>query len=70
MFSIKNGCEDWQVRLLCPWARHLTGLTGNNKWQLELDSKIAKVNSQSPSRGNLANNEKNCKITANFKSFK
>jgi len=49
-----------QVRLLCPWARHLTGLplplsgwTSSNRWQL--DSKTEKVTSLSPGRGTLTN---------------
>jgi len=49
-----------QVRLLCPWARHLTGLTlpmsgwiGSNRWQL--DSKTAKVTSLSLGRSTLTN---------------
>jgi len=49
-----------QVRLLCPWARHLTGLslplsgyTGSNRWQL--DSKTEKVTSLSPGRDTLTN---------------
>jgi len=50
----------WQVRLLCPWARHLTGLplplsclTGSNRWQL--DSKTEKIPLLSPGRGTLTN---------------
>jgi len=42
-----------QVRLLCPWERHLTGMplrlsgyTGSNMWQL--DSMTEKVLSLSP----------------------
>jgi len=49
-----------QVRLLCPWARHLTGLplpssgqTGGNRWQL--GSKTKKVPSLSPGQGTLTN---------------
>jgi len=49
-----------QVRLLCPWATHLTGLplplngyTGSNRWKL--DSKPVKVTSLSPGRGHLKN---------------
>jgi len=49
-----------QVRMLCPWARHLTGFllllsgwTGSNRWQL--DWKTEKVPSLSPGRGALTN---------------
>jgi len=49
-----------QVLLLCPWARHLTGLplplsgyTSSNRWQL--DSKAENVTSLSPDRGTLTN---------------
>jgi len=49
-----------QVCLLYPCVRHLTilplplsGSTGSNRWQL--DSKIEKVTSLSPSRGTLTN---------------
>jgi len=48
----------WQVRLLCPWAKALSGiasilewLDGNNRWQF--DSKTEKVTSLSPGRGTL-----------------
>jgi len=47
-----------ELRLLCPWARHLAGLplpmggwTGGDRWRL--DSRTAAVTSQSPGGGAL-----------------